>query len=139
MIEDNFLLTAFTVALTFAVLWLVHELFTRREIGQLSFRGLDQPPPPVAPAIELDDLGEDDLTRIEGIGPKISELLTSSGYQTFADVAAASSEELKSVLVGGGSRFDMHDPGSWPKQAALASDGEWDRLEKLQSQLKGGK
>ncbi|RME13236.1 MAG: 50S ribosomal protein L17, partial [Bacteroidetes bacterium] len=36
-------------------------------------------------------------------------------------------------------RYKMHDPTTWPQQAALAAKGEWDKLAKLQKELKGGK
>lgn len=141
MIEDSFWLTLFVVALTFVVLWLVHELMTDRRDGQLSFRGLATPPPPVKPPSMtiIDDEEEDDLTVIEGIGPKIADLLAAAGYTSFVDVAGATAEDIKSVLVDAGTRFSMHDPSSWPKQARIADDGDWERLEKLQDQLKGGR
>jgi len=37
------------------------------------------------------------------------------------------------------SRYKMHDPTTWPKQAKLAADGKWDELKKLQDELDGGK
>ena len=43
------------------------------------------------------------------------------------------------VLEEAGSRYKMFDPTTWPQQAKLAADGEWEKLEKLQDELKGGK
>jgi len=80
-----------------------------------------------------------DLKKIEGIGPKIAELLTNAGLPTFTDVAGASPEKLKEILTEAGSRYQMHDPTTWPDQAKLAADGKWDELETLQDNLKGGK
>jgi hypothetical protein len=33
----------------------------------------------------------------------------------------------------------MHDPTTWPEQAKMAADGNWDELKTLQDNLKGGK
>lgn len=33
----------------------------------------------------------------------------------------------------------MHDPTTWPDQAALARDGKWDELKKWQDELNKGK
>lgn len=81
----------------------------------------------------------DDLRKIEGIGPKIAELLTNAGIKTFADLSAAKKTILTSILEAAGSRYKMHDPSTWAKQATLAANGKWDKLAILQSELKGGK
>ena len=81
----------------------------------------------------------DDLKKIEGVGPKTAELLANAGMATYADVAAATPEKIKEVLEAAGSRYKMHDPTTWPKQAKLAADGKWDELKKLQDELNGGK
>lgn len=84
-------------------------------------------------------IGKDDLKKIEGIGPKIEQLLNRDGIDTFKGLAGADVSRLKKVLENGGSRFQMHDPGSWPKQSNLAFNNEWEKLEKLQDELMGGK
>ena len=81
----------------------------------------------------------DDLTEIEGVGPKINSLLQEAGFNTFEDVANAKKSELKAVLDDAGERFRVHDPTSWPQQAALAAEGEWAKLHALQEELVGGK
>jgi len=81
----------------------------------------------------------DDLTKIEGVGPKIKELLINAGLPTFSSVAAATPEQIKEILVAAGARFARHDPGTWPKQAELAAEGNWDELKKWQDELDGGK
>lgn len=81
----------------------------------------------------------DDLKKIEGIGPKIAELLANSEIGDFNALAGADVEKLKEILAEAGSRYKMHDPTTWPEQAKLAADGEWEKLEKLQDELKGGK
>ncbi len=81
----------------------------------------------------------DDLTKIEGIGPKISELLQSSGFATFAELGKADAEKIKEILAEGGSNFASHDPTTWPKQAEMAAAGQWDELKTWQDELDGGK
>ena len=80
----------------------------------------------------------DDLTKIEGIGPKIAGLLVADGIVTFANLADAKTEKLAEILKAAGPRFSIHKPDSWPQQAALARDGKFDELKKLQDELDGG-
>ncbi len=70
----------------------------------------------------------DDLRRVDGIGPKIAELLKADGISSFEALAKADVERLKRILDGGGPRFRMHDPSSWPEQARLLAEGREDEL-----------
>jgi large subunit ribosomal protein L27 len=81
----------------------------------------------------------DDLKAIEGIGPKIAQLLTDAGINTWQKLADAKVDKLKEVLAEAGSRYQMHDPTTWPKQAAFAAEGKWEELDEYQNQLKGGR
>ncbi len=81
----------------------------------------------------------DDLKIIEGIGPKIAELLNADGINTFEELANAEISKIQTVLDNAGSRYRMHDPSTWPQQARLAFDGKMDELKVLQDSLKGGK
>jgi len=81
----------------------------------------------------------DDLTRIEGIGPKIQDLLYDGGILTWGQLATAPVDRLKNILHLAGERFQMHDPTSWPDQAKLAAEGRWDELDELQDILQGGR
>lgn len=82
---------------------------------------------------------KDDLKIVEGIGPKIEELCNTAGIYTFADLAATSAARIKEILDEAGTRFQMHDPTTWPEQSALARDGKWDELKKWQDELNKGK
>lgn len=82
---------------------------------------------------------KNNLRLIEGIGPKIEELLNKGGIQTFQQLASASKGTLKGILAAGGSRYKMHDPTTWGQQAALAAAGKKAELAKLQDELKGGR
>jgi predicted flap endonuclease-1-like 5' DNA nuclease len=80
----------------------------------------------------------DDLTVIEGIGPKINELFKENGLQSFAQVAAATVPQMRAILDKGGARFRIANPSTWAKQAKLAANNKWKELKKLQDDLSGG-
>ena len=91
-----------------------------------------------APASDVaESTAEDDLSRIEGIGPKIAEHLKVNHIKTFAQLAATDPKKVHEILVYGG--FAAHDPATWPDQAKLAAAGEWDKLNQWQDELDGGK
>jgi predicted flap endonuclease-1-like 5' DNA nuclease len=87
---------------------------------------------------KAEGLEPDDLTRIEGIGPKISSLLQAAGITTFAQLAATDVNRLKQILADA-SLSALADPTTWPEQASLAAAGQWEALETLQGELKGGR
>jgi small subunit ribosomal protein S2 len=79
----------------------------------------------------------DDLEIIEGIGPRIAQLLREAGITTFAQLADADIANLKSILLR--AKLRVNDPNSWPAQAKLAAAGKYDELKRLQDTLKGGR
>ncbi|NND74763.1 MAG: hypothetical protein HKN44_07110 [Ilumatobacter sp.] len=79
-----------------------------------------------------------DLTIVEGIGPKIAELCTAIGITTWRKLATADVATLQSMLDDAGSRFRMHKPGTWPRQGELLADGRWDDFKALSDELGGG-
>jgi large subunit ribosomal protein L21 len=79
----------------------------------------------------------DDLVKIEGIGPKVSKTLIAGGISTFEALANAQVEDIQKTLTDAGLR--MMDASTWPQQARLAADGDWDGLKKLQDELSGGR
>lgn len=97
--------------------------------------GVSTPVASVAPKVTK----KDDLKVVEGIGPKIEGLCHNAGIYTFADLASAAVDTLKGILTAAGSRYQMHDPTTWPEQSALARDGKWDELKKLQDELNKGR
>ncbi|MGB3152641.1 MAG: 30S ribosomal protein S2 [Maribacter sp.] len=80
----------------------------------------------------------DDLTKIEGVGPKAAEALVKAGMESFAKLAKGDAEKIKEVLTEASSRMAHLDPTSWPKQAQMAADGKWDELKEWQDSVKGG-
>jgi len=79
----------------------------------------------------------DDLTKLEGIGPKVSKILNEAGITTFADLAAADDAEVDKILDAAG--LQMMDSAGWIEQAKLAAKGDMESLAKLQDELKGGR
>jgi predicted flap endonuclease-1-like 5' DNA nuclease len=81
----------------------------------------------------------DDLTVVEGIGPKIAGLCNDAGIHTWRELARTPVSRLREILEAAGPRYQIHDPGTWPKQAALLADGHWEPFKSLTDQLKGGR
>jgi predicted flap endonuclease-1-like 5' DNA nuclease len=81
----------------------------------------------------------DDLKIVEGIGPKIEELLNAAGINTWAQLSKTKADALKAILAGGGKRYAIHDPSTWAQQAGLAADGKMEELKTWQAELTGGK
>ena len=79
----------------------------------------------------------DDLTRIEGIGPKVSKTLIAAGIPTFEALSNATIEDIQKILTDAG--LKMMDATTWPQQAKLAAQGDWEGLKKLQDNLSGGR
>jgi hypothetical protein len=79
----------------------------------------------------------DDLTIIEGIGPKVVKVLKKEGIASFSDLAHAKAADVQSALDAAG--LQMMNPEGWIDQAKLAAKGDWEALEKLKGKLKGGR
>lgn len=82
---------------------------------------------------------QDDLTVVEGIGPKIQQLYHDAGIKTWQELSVTSIEQSKQILADAGNRFKMHDPSTWAEQADLAAKGQWEELVSLQDKLNGGR
>jgi large subunit ribosomal protein L27 len=87
----------------------------------------------------LGKIVQDDLKIVEGIGPKIEELLHEAGIDTWVKLSETEVEAIQQILSDAGSRFSTHNPGTWPRQAKMAVDGKWDELKTWQDELDGGK
>ena len=82
-------------------------------------------------------LEPNDLTMIEGIGPKIQSVLHAAGIKTFAQLAQMAPEKIKELITEAGIRLGVTD--TWPKQAKLAAEGKMEELKTLQDKLQGGR
>lgn len=97
-------------------------------LGQLRTALLERP------AADLSD-----LEQIEGIGPKIAEVLRAGGISDLQALALAEVSQLQSLLEAAGSQFNTSVPDSWPEQARLAVAGDTAALQALQAALVGGR
>ncbi|HQV67021.1 MAG TPA: helix-hairpin-helix domain-containing protein [Saprospiraceae bacterium] len=82
---------------------------------------------------------QDDLKAVEGIGPKIEELMHAAGIKTWRALSETSVSRIQEILTAAGPRFALADPGTWPEQSGMAADGKWDELQKYQDFLNAGK
>jgi predicted flap endonuclease-1-like 5' DNA nuclease len=92
-----------------------------------------------AVALGLGKLALDDLKVVEGIGPKIAELLHAAGITTWRQLAQAAPAAIKEVLDAAGPNYAMHDPITWPQQAELLATGQWAAFKELTDSLTGGR
>ncbi len=79
-----------------------------------------------------------DLTMIEGIGPRIAEVLQQSGITSWEILSKQTKHVLRVILDEAGPEFRVHKPKTWPRQARMAADGEWRKLKAYQDVLSGG-
>ena len=79
----------------------------------------------------------DDLTMLEGIGPKVARVLNGIGIISFADLASAEAARVQETL--NSAKLQYMSPEGWIEQAKLAAAGDMEGLKKLQDELKGGR
>lgn len=68
-------------------------------------------------ATSLSDLAKDDLKTINGIGPKMEQLLNAAGIFTYYQLSNANNKDLKAILETAGPRFKTQNPADWKKEA----------------------
>jgi len=85
----------------------------------------------------LGEGAQDDLTVVEGIGPKSQEALYAAGIRTYAALAQAAPDRLREILEA--ARLRLLAPDTWPEQAGYLVRGDLDGLQALQESLKGGR
>jgi len=79
-----------------------------------------------------------DFTIIEGVGPKINELLHAGGIKSYKKLAETSPTKINAILAKGGARYSMADPASWPRQSRMVAGSRWASLKKWQDEHDGG-
>ena len=70
------------------------------------------------------DAAGDDLTRIKGVGPKLSALLGSLGVTRFAQIAAWSAPDLAAIDAQLGSFAGRPERDQWIEQARFLAAGD---------------
>jgi len=112
----------------------LRQFFTEIQISEILATGGKK-----APAKESKPKkSKDDLTKVEGIGPKAAEALSKAGVNTFEKLSKKSVEEIRTILVEASKTLAHLDPQTWAQQAKLAAEGKWDELKKWQDELNGG-
>ena len=79
----------------------------------------------------------DDLTTIDGIGPKTAEWWSANGIEGFVQVAQLDVDELLDILERGGPNCRLANPSDWARQALLAAENRWKELKLLQAEMIG--
>ncbi len=79
-----------------------------------------------------------DFTVVEGIGPKIDELIHAAGIHTYQVLAMTDPADIQTILDDAGWNFQLAKPGTWPEQAGLAANNQWEALKAWQDILDGG-
>lgn len=103
-----------------------------------SMTTVEAAPTPAPPTSLQETTQPDNLTRLEGIGPKIAQALIDYGIDTFAKVAASSEDDFRAALAAAGMDF-APSMESWAEQASYAASGDWDGLQELQDTLSSGR
>lgn len=82
--------------------------------------------------------GYDNFEIIEGIGPKINQVLHAADVHSFAQLANMDIASISKILDAAGPNFKLANPESWCEQSRLCADGAWRELKALQDQLVAG-
>jgi predicted flap endonuclease-1-like 5' DNA nuclease len=69
----------------------------------------------------------DDLTQLNGIGPRISSILSDGGVTTYAELEHTDPSDLRKMIAQGGA-LPPSSLDSWPTQASYAVRGDWQGL-----------
>ena len=69
----------------------------------------------------------DDLTQLNGIGPRISSILSDGGVTTYAELEHTDPSELRKIIAQGGA-LPPSSLDTWPTQASYAARGDWQGL-----------
>lgn len=81
------------------------------------------------------DFDEDNLKIIEWIWPKVEEVLKNNNIKTLKDLSESGYEELKFILNWAWDNYKIINPRTWPYQAELAVNKQWDKLKDYQDFL----
>jgi len=111
------------------ILGYLYWWLTRPAEKRLDSVEIEIPPPTRVPLITK----HDDLKKIKGIGPIISEVLRSQRIFFFHQIALISEDDLRECVSGAGIR--LTNLSTWSEQARLAALEEWEKLRELQASI----
>lgn len=144
MTSQQFLIVAIALGLiaVIAALW-----FARRSGGASTTIGPSAPTAAPAPApaqpsadtpspfLPAPDGAADDLSRIKGIGPKLSALLSELGVYHFAQIADWTPEQLALVDAKLGNFAGRPERDQWQSQARLLAAGDLKAYERAHGKI----
>ncbi len=81
---------------------------------------------------------DDDLERIEGVGPQMAAALQASGIRTYRALADSSDTRLRNAISGSGLKF-APSIVTWARQARLLADGDEEGFADLTRRLVAGR
>ncbi|MER7276680.1 helix-hairpin-helix domain-containing protein [Dactylosporangium sp. NPDC000244] len=90
------------------------------------------------PVEPVEEPAQDELERIEGIGPKIAAALRAAGITTYAQLADAERSTVELALERANLRF-APSLGTWSRQARLLADGDEAGFKELTDRLIAGR
>lgn len=83
---------------------------------------------------------QDDLSFLDGIGPKVSAVLRLAGITSFARLASTDVDGIREILEAENPNLlRLTDPSTWSEQARMAAEGDWESLSALQNDLKNAR
>ena len=79
------------------------------------------------PAVEAAEVAAgDDLSILDGVGPKYADALRAAGVTTFAQLSEMTPEAIDDVLAKANAPLIAgHNASTWPRQAKLAAARDW--------------
>jgi predicted flap endonuclease-1-like 5' DNA nuclease len=82
------------------------------------------------PAVEAAEMAAgDDLSILDGVGPKYADALRAGGVTTFAQLSQMTPEAIEGKLSDANEPLIAgHNADTWPRQAKLAANQEWSAL-----------
>ncbi|MEE9303733.1 MAG: helix-hairpin-helix domain-containing protein [Thiotrichaceae bacterium] len=81
----------------------------------------------------ISGIDSNNLQIIEGIGPKMQEILNENGVHNWKGLSMTSEEDIRNMLSKYGDQFKgVEDIDSWIEQARLATEGDIDELIRIQ-------
>lgn len=116
----------------------------RAEVAEERLRELDssliEKEQEIATLIARVNAMQDDLSIIDGIGPKISAVLGLARIKSFSQLASTDEDRIRDILEAENPNLlRLTDPSTWFEQARMAADGDWEALSSHQDNLKSAR
>ncbi len=90
------------------------------------------------PKLRTGEKADEELERIEGIGPKMADALRAAGIRTFAELADADDDTKRRAVNAAGMTF-APSLVTWSRQARLLADGDEEAFAELTARLIAGR